>query len=60
MPAQGWRATINRKAICLLFNDKKTAIEIIKLKEIYEVLELVVDKNEDVANVIENIVVKHA
>ena len=51
---------IHRKAIYLLFNNQKTAIEIMKLKEIYEVLELVIDKNEDVANVIENIVVKHA
>tara|TARA_Y100000310_G_C20362372_1_gene659591 strand:+ start:73 stop:711 length:639 start_codon:yes stop_codon:yes gene_type:complete len=42
-----------------LFN-KKDAIEIIKYKEIYEFLENITDKCEDVANVIESIVVKNA
>ena len=42
-----------------LFN-KKDAIEIIRYKNIYEFLEDTIDKCEDVANVIESIVVKHA
>ena len=42
-----------------LFN-KKDPIEIIKYREIYEYLENITDKCEDVANVIESIVVKHA
>ena len=39
---------------------KKNPIEIIKYKEIYEFLEDLTDKCEDIANVIESIVVKHA
>jgi len=42
-----------------LFN-KKNPIEIIKYREIYEYLENVTDKCEDIANVIESIVVKNA
>lgn len=40
--------------------DKKNPVEIIKYREIYEYLENITDKCEDVANVIESIVVKHA
>lgn len=40
--------------------DKKDAIEIIRYKNIYEFLEEITDKCEDIANVIESIVVKHA
>ena len=46
-------------ALAKLF-DKKDAIEIIKYKEIYEFLESILNKCEDIANVIESIVVKHA
>ena len=35
-------------------------IEIIKYREIYEYLENITDRCEDIANVIESIVVKHA
>ena len=40
--------------------EKKNPIEVIKYREIYEHLENVTDKCEDVANVIESIVMKHA
>ena len=50
---------IYHTALAKLF-DKKDPIEIIKYKEIYEFLENITDKCEDVANVIESIVVKHA
>jgi|TARA_B100001964_G_scaffold242604_1_gene317912 hypothetical protein len=50
---------IYHEALDDLFN-KKDAIEIIKYKEIYEFLENITDKCEDVANVIESIVVKNA
>ena len=40
--------------------EKKNAVEIIKYREIYEYLENITDKCEDVANVIESIVMKHA
>ena len=38
----------------------KNSIDIIKYKEIYELLEEIIDKCEDVAHVIESIAVKHA
>ncbi len=46
-------------ALAKLF-DKEDPVEIIKYKEIYEFLESVINKCEDVSNVIESIVVKHA
>ena len=46
-------------ALAKLF-DKKDVIEIIKYKEIYELLESVLNKCEEIANIIESIVVKHA
>lgn len=48
-----------RSALAKLF-DKKDPIEIIKYKEIYDFLEETIDKCEDIANVMESIVVKHA
>jgi uncharacterized protein len=49
-----------RAAIAELFDNEKDAIVIIKWKEIYEFLETATDKCEDVANVIESIIVKNA
>ena len=46
-------------ALAKLF-DKEDPIEIIKYREIYDFLESVLNKCEDIANVIESIVVKHA
>ena len=46
-------------ALATLF-DKRSAVDVIKYKEIYDFLEDVTNKCEDVANVIESIVVKHA
>lgn len=46
-------------AIGKLFHGKQDAIEIMKWKEIYEVTETAIDKCEDVANIIEGIVVKN-
>lgn len=44
-----------------LFSDpKRDPIEIIKWKEIYETLEIATDNCEDIANVLESVVVKHA
>jgi len=51
---------VSRIAIAQLFDDHKDPIYIIKWKEIYEVLEKAIDKCEDVANVIESVVVKNA
>jgi len=49
-----------RDALGALFDDMKDPILIIKWKEIYEHLEDASDKCEDVANVLEAIVLKHA
>lgn len=51
---------ISRIAIARLFDDHNDPIYIIKWKEIYEVLEGAIDRCEDVANVIEGVVVKNA
>lgn len=51
---------ISRIAIARLFDDGKDPFYVIKWKEIYEVLEKAIDKCEDVANVIEGVVVKNA
>jgi predicted phosphate transport protein (TIGR00153 family) len=49
-----------RAAIADLFSNGQDPIEVIKWKDIYALLESTIDKCEDVANVIERIVVKHA
>lgn len=50
-----------RKAMMLLFEGKKDdPIYVIKWKEIYEQLEAAVDRCEDVANIVEGIVLKNA
>jgi len=46
-------------AVARLFEDEKNAIEIIKVKEILSALETATDKCEDVANVLESVIVKH-
>lgn len=43
-----------------LFSSKITAVELIKQKDIYQMLETVTDKCEDVANVIESIIIKYS
>ena len=43
-----------------LFADEPDAKEVIKKREIYQVMEIVTDKCEDAANVIESIIVKYA
>jgi len=49
-----------RTLIAQLFDEEREAVQIIKWKEIFEVIETAVDKCEDVANVIEGIVIKSA
>jgi predicted phosphate transport protein (TIGR00153 family) len=51
---------VSRRAIARLFEEEKDPIKLIKLKELYEVLEVATDKAEDAANVIEAIVLKSA
>ncbi len=51
---------VSRKAIGELFENEKDPIQLIKMKELYEVLEEATDKAEDAANVLEAIVLKSA
>lgn len=51
--------SITRETLASLFQDKQDAITLIKLKDFYEDLELAIDRCEDVANVLEAIVVKN-
>jgi len=51
---------VMRSAMAKLFREEPDAKEIIKLKEIYQLLESVTDKCEDVANLIEGIVLENA
>ena len=52
--------TAVRSAIARLFEEEKNPVELIKWKEILEVLEIATDKCEDVANVIESVILKSA
>jgi uncharacterized protein len=49
-----------RSAIAGLFDDGAKAMEVLKWKDVYALLEDTIDKCEDVADLIERIVVKHA
>ncbi|MGH7573012.1 MAG: DUF47 domain-containing protein [Gemmatimonadota bacterium] len=51
---------ILRKAVARLFDEEKDPISIIKWKEIYENLETATDRCEDVANILEGIVLENA
>ncbi|MFQ5859494.1 MAG: DUF47 domain-containing protein [Anaerolineae bacterium] len=50
--------TAVRAAIARLFREEKDPVELIKWKEILEVLEIASDKCEDVANILESVVLK--
>jgi hypothetical protein len=52
--------TIARAAVAGLFSEKTKATDIIKWKDIYTLFETTIDTCEDVADIIERIVVKHA
>jgi predicted phosphate transport protein (TIGR00153 family) len=49
-----------RSGLAKLFREESDAREILKLKEVYQLLESITDKAEDVANVIEGIVLENA
>lgn len=49
-----------RAAVAKLFEPENNPLEVIKWKEIYETLENAIDRCEDVANVLEGIVLKNA
>jgi predicted phosphate transport protein (TIGR00153 family) len=51
---------ISRAAIGRLFDEEKDPITLIKIKELLEFLETATDKAEDVANVLETVVLKNS
>jgi uncharacterized protein len=50
---------VHKHAIGVLFDEETNPIMVIKWKEIYDILEEATDACEDVANLLENVVVKH-
>jgi uncharacterized protein len=50
--------TITRSAIGRLFKSGADALEVIKWKDVYALLEKTVDTTEDVANILENVTIK--
>ncbi|HJT24121.1 MAG TPA: DUF47 family protein, partial [bacterium] len=51
---------IRDSAIAKLFKDEKDAIQVIVWKEIYEAIETSIDRCEDVANILEGVVLENA
>jgi predicted phosphate transport protein (TIGR00153 family) len=51
---------VTRDAVGKLFEYERDPIQLIKIKELYEVLELATDKAEDAANVLESVILKSA
>ena len=51
---------ILRSALARLFREEKEPIAVIKWKEIFEILESATDRCEDVANVIEGVVLENS
>lgn len=48
------------RAIINLFKNNPNAIDVIRLKSIYEDMEIITDKCEDASNVIESIIIKYS
>lgn len=51
---------ILRRSVARLFKEEKDPILVIKWKEVYENLEMGTDRCEDVANIIEGVILEHA
>lgn len=50
---------IHKRAIGQLFDEERDAVTVVKWKEIFDLLEEATDRCEDVANLLENVIVKH-
>ncbi|TMB39834.1 MAG: DUF47 family protein [Deltaproteobacteria bacterium] len=57
---EGDADALGRAAIAALFKSGADALSIMKWKEIYDLMETATDRCEDVANVIEGVVLEHA
>ena len=51
---------VHQSAVRLLFEEERDPLVILKWKEIFDFLEVATDRCEDVANVVEGVLVKHA
>jgi hypothetical protein len=51
---------VSREAIAALFVEEVPPLDVIKWKEIYETMETATDRCEDVANILEEIGLKHS
>lgn len=51
---------IHKEAIVTLFDQEKDPLAVIKWKEIYDCLEATTDRMEDVSDVVQGVIVKHA
>lgn len=52
--------TLLRKGLTELFKKPKNAIDVIRWRDIYEVMEETTDKTEDIAHVLQNLITKYA
>src|SRR5436190_22935399 len=51
---------IYQRAIGALFQEKGDPLEVLKWKDVYEKLEAAIDRCENVANIIEGVIIKHS
>lgn len=58
--AEGAADVVERRAVANLFRNEKDPIRLLKYKEIYEIFELATDACEDVADHLQNVVVKNS
>ncbi len=57
---EGKADVLYEQAISSLFDSDRSTLEVVKLKDIYEEMEIVTDKCEDSADVIETIIIKYS
>ncbi len=51
---------IYHRAVAALFHDRGDPLEVVKWKDVYEKLEAAIDRCENVANIIEGVIIKHS
>ena len=51
---------IYQRAVGVLFHENRDPLEVIKWKDVYEKLEAAIDRCENVANIIEGVIIKHS
>ena len=48
------------RAVAALFHERGDPLEVLKWKDVYEKLEAAIDRCENVANIIEGVIIKHS